>query len=102
VKKQAFEKLDESVKQAGKIRRDTMKPGRKIASRHKSMRSISITDFRRNMASVLEFIKDSMEPLFITRRGKGVAVLISVKAYLKLERDRRLLHIVARAELTSV
>jgi hypothetical protein len=77
-KKQAFEKLVESVKQAGKIRRDTMKTGRKIASRPKSIRSISITDFRRSMASMLEFIKNSMEPLFITRRGKVVAVLITV------------------------
>jgi prevent-host-death family protein len=98
VKKQAFEKLVESVNQAGIIRRDRMKTGQKIASRPKSMRSISITDFRRSMASVLEIIKDSMEPLFITRHGKVVAVLISVKAYLKLEREGRLLRNIARGK----
>lgn len=98
VKKQVFDKLAESVKQAGKIRQGEMVAGRVFASQPAEFRSIRITDLRRNMSSVLDIIKDSMEPLLITRHGKVVAVLISVKAYLKLERDGRLLRIIARGK----
>lgn len=98
MKKQEFKKLVGSVKQAGKIRRGVLVAGRVFASQPAEFRSIRITDLRRNMSSVLDIIKDSMEPLFITRHGKVVAVLISVKAYLKLKRDGRLLRIIVRGK----
>lgn len=98
VKRKPFDKRRKSVKQAGKIRRGEMTGRRFIASHPSGFRSVGLTDLRRKMSRVLDFIKDSMEPLYITRRGKVVAVLMSVKAYLKLERERRLLRFVVRGK----
>lgn len=89
MKRHEFDALVKSIKQAGKIRRGEMTGGRIIASHPFGYRSVSITDLRRKTSRVLDVIKDSMEPLFITRHGKVVAVLLSIKAYMKLESERR-------------
>jgi len=94
VKKKPFDKQRKSVKQAGKTRRGEMTGRRYIASHPSGFRSIGLTDFRRKMSRVLDFIKDSMKPLHITRRGKVVAVLMSVKTYMKLEREIRIFRFV--------
>ncbi len=95
VKKKLFDKQRKSVKQVGNTRRGEMTGRRFIASHPSEFRSIGLTDLRRKMSRVLDSIKDSMEPLYITRRGKVVAVLMSVKAYMKLEREIRLLRFIA-------
>ena len=98
MKKQEFKKLVGRVKRAGNIRRGEMVAGPIFVKHSSGFRSVGLTDLRRKTSKVLEFIKDSIEPLFITRRGKVVAVLLSMKAYLKLERDGRLLRIIARGK----
>lgn len=89
MKKKPFDKLHKSVKPAGKTRWDEM-TGRQIVASHPSgLRSIGLTDLRRKTSRVLDIVKDSMDPLYITRCGKVVAVLMSVKAYMKTQEDLR-------------
>ena len=43
-------------------------------------------------------VKNSKEPLVITQRGRAAAVLQSVEAYERSERDRELLRLLAKGE----
>lgn len=52
---------------------------------------IPITDLRQDAASVLQQVRESDEPLVITQRGRPAAVLLSIEAYEKSDRDRQLL-----------
>ena len=59
---------------------------------------VPITDLRQDAAAVLERIRGSTEPLVITQRGRAAAVMLSVEAYERSERDRHLLLLLARGD----
>lgn len=43
-------------------------------------------------------VKDSAEPVVITQRGRGTAVLLSPEAYERSEQERQMLRALARGE----
>ncbi len=59
---------------------------------------IPISDLRQNAAKVLKMVRNSKEPLVITQRGRAAAVMLSVEAYERSERDRELLRLLAKGE----
>lgn len=59
---------------------------------------IPVSDLRRDAAGVLKQLKESKEPLVITQRGRAAAVMLSVEAYERSERDRELLRMLAKGE----
>ena len=59
---------------------------------------IPVTDLRQDAASVLQRVRDSKEPVFITQRGRAAAVMLSTEAYEKAEHDRELLRLLALGE----
>jgi prevent-host-death family protein len=59
---------------------------------------IPISDLRQDAAKVLKMVKNSREPLVITQRGRPAAVLISVEAYDRSERNMELLRLLAKGE----
>ncbi len=59
---------------------------------------IPVTDLRQDAASVLKKLQDSADPLVVTQRGRAIAVIQSVDAYEKSERERELLHLLAVGE----
>jgi prevent-host-death family protein len=64
----------------------------------KLLNIIPVSDLRQDAAKVLKQVKDSKEPLVITQRGRAAAVMLSVEAYEKAERDRELLRLLAKGE----
>lgn len=59
---------------------------------------VPVSDLRQDVAAVLKRLQASREPLVITQRGRAAAVLISVAAYERGERERELLRLLARGE----
>ncbi len=59
---------------------------------------IPITDLRQDAAAAIEQLKSSGEPLVVTQRGRAAAVLLSLEAYERSERERALLHLLAQGE----
>ncbi|HTY25995.1 MAG TPA: type II toxin-antitoxin system Phd/YefM family antitoxin [Desulfomonilaceae bacterium] len=59
---------------------------------------VPVSDLRQDAAKLLKRIHDSNEPLIITQRGRAAAVMLSVEAYERSERDRDLLHLLTRGE----
>ncbi len=59
---------------------------------------IPVTDLRQDAASVVRRVRSSREPMIINRRGRAVAVMISTEEYERSERDKELLHLLARGE----
>ncbi len=59
---------------------------------------IPISDLRQDAAKVLKMVRNSKEPLVITQRGRAAAVMLSVEAYERSERDRELLRLLAKGE----
>lgn len=59
---------------------------------------VPVSDFRQNAAAVLKKLKTADGPLVVTQRGRAVAVIQSVEAYEKLERERELLRLLASGE----
>ncbi len=57
---------------------------------------VPVTDLRQDAAAVLKRLKSSSEPLVITQRGRAAAVLVSLDAYERSERERELLRMLAR------
>ena len=64
----------------------------------KVLNIIPISDLRQDAAKVLKRVRDSKEPLVITQRGRAAAVMLSVEAYERSERDGELLHLLAKGE----
>ena len=48
---------------------------------------IPITDLRQDAAGVLQRVRASREPIFITQRGRAVAVMVSAEEYEDLMRS---------------
>jgi prevent-host-death family protein len=59
---------------------------------------VPVSDLRQDAAKVLKRVRDSNVPLIITQRGRAVAVMLSVEAYERSERDRDLLGLLAKGE----
>lgn len=64
----------------------------------KILNIIPVSDLRQDAAKVLKRIRDSKEPLVITQRGRAAAVMLSVEAYERSERDRELLRLLVKGE----
>jgi prevent-host-death family protein len=64
----------------------------------KVLNIIPISDLRKDAAKVLKRVRGSKEPVVITQRGRAAAVLLSVEAYERSERDRELLRLLAKGE----
>ena len=60
--------------------------------------SIPVSDLGQDAAGVLNSLKNSAEPIFITQSGQATAVLMSLEAYKRTEADRELLLLLARGE----
>jgi prevent-host-death family protein len=59
---------------------------------------IPVSDLRQDAAKLLKQLKNSNEPLIITQRGRAAAVMIGVDAYEKFEREKELLHLLAKGD----
>jgi len=59
---------------------------------------IPVTDLRQDAASVLKKLQGSADPLVVTQRGRAIAVIQSVDAYERSERERELLRLLAAGE----
>ncbi|HUH66801.1 MAG TPA: type II toxin-antitoxin system Phd/YefM family antitoxin [Syntrophales bacterium] len=59
---------------------------------------IPITDLRQTASSVLKRLKASRQPVVITQRGRAAAVVVSMEAYEKSQKEMEILRILARGE----
>lgn len=59
---------------------------------------IPITDLRQDAAAALKQVRSTGQPVVITQRGRGAAVLLSLEAYKRSEHERQILHLLARSE----
>lgn len=59
---------------------------------------IPITDLRQDAAGVLQRVRASREPVFITQRGRAAAVMMSAEEYERSEHDKEVLMLLARGE----
>ena len=64
----------------------------------KVISSIPLTDFQQDASSALKRVRRSNRPLVVTDRGKAAAVLLSVNAYERGEKQREILRLLARGE----
>lgn len=64
----------------------------------KLLNIIPVSDLRQDAAKVLKRVRESEQPLIITQRGRAAAVMLSVEAYQRSERNRELLRLLARGE----
>ena len=61
-------------------------------------RIVPVTDLRQDAASILEQVQKADEPWVITQRGRAAAVLISVEAYERSQKENELLRLLAMGE----
>jgi len=59
---------------------------------------IPVSDLRQDTAAVLKRIRDSNEPLIVTQRGRAAAVMLSLKSYEQVDRERQILRLLLRGE----
>lgn len=59
---------------------------------------IPVSDLRQDAARILEELRTSSQPVFITQRGRATAVLMSLDAFERSEAERELLLLLARGE----
>ena len=59
---------------------------------------IPVTDLRQDAAAVLKRVQAAHQPLVITQRGRAAAIMLSVEAYERGERERQLLWLLVRGE----
>ena len=59
---------------------------------------VPVTDLRQDAASVLDKVKKTDEPWIITQRGRATAVLLSVNAYERSQKEHELLRLIAAGE----
>jgi prevent-host-death family protein len=60
-----------------------------------------MTALLRSPATVMQRLADSDEPMVLTRRGRPVAVLLSVEAYARAARDQQVLRMLALGEMEA-
>jgi prevent-host-death family protein len=59
---------------------------------------IPVSDLRKNAAGVLKRVRKSHDPLIVTQRGRAAAVMLSVKSYEQVDRERQILRQLLRGE----
>ena len=59
---------------------------------------IPVTDLRQDAAAVLKRVQAAHQPLVITQRGRAAAIMLSIEAYERGERERQLLRLLVRGE----
>src|SRR5262249_5442887 len=59
---------------------------------------IPVTDLRQDAAAVLKRVQAAHQPVVITQRGRAAAIMLSVEAYERGERERQLLRLLVRGE----
>ena len=59
---------------------------------------VPVTDLRQDAASVLDKVQKTDEPWIITQRGRATAVLLSVNAYERSQKEHELLRLIAAGE----
>lgn len=59
---------------------------------------IPVKDLRQETATVLKRVQSSGQPVVITQRGRTAAVMLSVEAYERSERERQVLRLLVRGE----
>jgi len=59
---------------------------------------VPVTGLRQDAAAILKRVQASEEPVVITQRGRAAAILLSVDAYERGERERELLRLLVRGE----
>ena len=59
---------------------------------------VPVSDFRQDAAAVLKKLQSGNGPLVVTQRGRAVAVMQSIGAYEKQQRERELLRLLAAGE----
>ena len=59
---------------------------------------IPVSELRQDAAAALRRLRTSQQPLVVTQRGRAAAVMVSVEAYERAERERQILRILARGE----
>ena len=64
----------------------------------KTSKAVSIAELRENSAGVVRRVSGSKRPVIVTERGRARAVLLSVEAYERGEREREILRELARGE----
>ena len=57
---------------------------------------IPVTDLRQDAAAALKRVRASKQPIVITQRGRAAAIIVSVDAYERAERERHILRLLAR------
>ena len=57
-----------------------------------------LSDFRAGIASFVKQINETQRPMVLTQRGRGVAVLVGVHEYQKMQQRLELLEDIYRAE----
>ncbi len=57
-----------------------------------------LSDFRAGIASFVKQINETHRPMVLTQRGRGVAVLVGVHEYQKMQQRLELLEDIYRAE----
>jgi len=57
-----------------------------------------LSDFRAGIASFAKQINETHRPMVLTQRGRGVAVLVGVQEYQKMQQRLELLEDIYRAE----
>ena len=60
---------------------------------------VPVRDLRQETAAVLKRVQSSGQPVVITQRGRTAAVMLSVDAYERSERERQVLRLLVRGEL---
>ena len=59
---------------------------------------VPVSDFRQDAASVLKRLQAGPGTLVVTQRGRAVAVMHSIEAYERMERELELLRLLAAGE----
>ena len=59
---------------------------------------IPVRDLRQETAAVLKRVQSSGQPVVITQRGRTAAVMLSLEAYERGERERQVLRLLVRGE----
>jgi prevent-host-death family protein len=57
-----------------------------------------ISDLRQNASDVVKGVSASREPVFITQRGRAVAVMVSMQAYEESRQELEIVRLLARGE----
>lgn len=64
----------------------------------KTPKIIPISDLRQNASDVVKQVSSSREPVFITQRGRAVAVVVSMESYERSQHEREILRLLASGE----